>query len=30
MNDIDNPVNAFKNLIEKILGDLTENADKDC
>jgi len=30
MSDIDKPVNAFKNLIEKILEDLTENADKDC
>lgn len=30
MKDIDNPVNAFKNIIEKILEDLMEYADKDC
>ncbi len=29
MNDLDNPVNAFKNIIEKILEDLMQHADKD-
>ncbi|MBS7611162.1 hypothetical protein KEJ27_02960 [Candidatus Bathyarchaeota archaeon] len=29
MNDLDNPANAFKNIIEKILEDLMEHADKD-